>query len=197
MRRRKRRIPGEKMTDLRAAVFKLRGGLWTVLFLTVWFLAGKAGASAIAVGICLVALGQGIRFWASGCITRYRGEKIGAENLVTWGPYAFVRNPLYLGNGLIGAGWGILAGWKALCVFLGAFVVLYGIFIVPCEEEFLEKKFGEEYRNYKRKTGRFLPVWRPAMEVDGPFDVSILWKSERHSLFITLAGTAVLIASVW
>ena len=88
---------GQKMTrntdKIRKIAFKLRGGLWTALYLGVLFLAGPASIPALAAGLILVAIGQSVRFWAAGCITRYRGENVGAERLVTWGPYALVRNP--------------------------------------------------------------------------------------------------------
>ncbi len=191
---------GQKMTrntdKIRKIAFKLRGGLWTALYLGVLFLAGPASIPALAAGLILVAIGQSVRFWAAGCITRYRGENVGAERLVTWGPYALVRNPLYVGNGLIGAGWGILAGWKALLLFAAAFFVLYGVLIVPWEETFLRTKFGREYENYASRTGRFFPRKTVGFSLKGPFDHSVLWKSERHSLFVTLAGTAVLLFRV-
>ena len=186
----------KKMTavnKIRAAAFKLRGGLWTALFLGVFFLAEPVPAGSITAGLFLVALEQGVRFWAAGCITRYRGEHVGAERLVTWGPYALARNPLYIGNGLIGAGWGLLAGWKALLLFAAAFFIIYGLLIIPWEESFLRGKFGRDYEHYMERTGRYFPKrWNPE-DLDGPFDLSILWKSERHSVFVTLAGTVLLL----
>ena len=181
------------VNDIRAAAFKLRGGLWTALCLGVFFLAEPVSAGAVTAGLLLVSLGQGVRFWAAGCITRYRGEQVRAERLVTWGPYALVRNPLYIGNGLIGAGWGLLAGWKALLLFAIAFLVIYGLLIIPWEEAFLRQKFGREYERYMERTGRLFPRRWNGEDLDGPFDLSILWKSERHSVFVTLAGTVLLL----
>jgi len=184
------------MNKIREIAFKLRGGLWTALYLAVLFLAKPVSVPALAAGLILVVIGQCVRFWAAGCITRYRGEKVGAVRLVTWGPYALVRNPLYVGNGLIGAGWGILAGWKALLLFAAAFFLLYGMLIVPWEETFLRTKFGREYENYASRTGRFFPRKTEGFSLKGCFDHSVLWKSERHSLYVTLAGTAVLLYRV-
>ncbi len=185
------------MTDFRAAVFKLRGGLWTALFLAVLFLAGPVDSWALLTGLFFVALGQGIRFWAAGSILRYRGEQVGAQQLVTWGPYGLVRNPLYIGNGLIGAGWGMMAGWSAFMLFLLAFLFLYGVVIVPWEEAFLRQRFGAEYEGYVSRTGRFFPKKWTLEGLDGPFDMAVLWRSERHSVFVTLAGTALLLMKTW
>lgn len=147
-------------------------------------------------GLFFVSLGQALRFWAAGSVIRYRGEQVGAQKLVTWGPYALARNPLYMGNGLIGAGWGIMAGWEAFFLFAGAFALLYNLLIIPWEEEFLEGKFGAEYEDYQGRTGRFFPLRWSLSAIKGPFDPSILWKSERHSVYVTLAGTALLLLRV-
>lgn len=176
-----------------ANVFKLRGGLWTALYLLILFLA-RPELSQVVPSLLIVALGQFIRFWASGCIVKYRGEKVGAEQLVTWGPYSFVRNPLYVGNGLIGLGWSILAGPWVVALFLFSFFLIYGIWIVPYEESFLEEKFGAAYTDYKKTTGRFIPLSWPGKRIHGHYEWSIVWKSERHSLWVTLAGTALLLS---
>lgn len=185
-----------KLNKIRAAAFKLRGGLWTVLFLAVLTTAERASLPAIGAGLVLVVLGQGLRFWAAGSIARYRGEEVGAQRLVTWGPYALARNPLYIGNGLIGAGWGLMAGWKALLLFAAAFFVIYCLLIIPWEEAFLRQKFGGQFEEYAARTGRFSPGRFSSGAVKGPFDASILWKSERYSALVTVAGTALLAARI-
>lgn len=185
-----------RLDRVRAAAFRLRGGLWTVLFLAVLAAAEGASPGAFGAGLGLVALGQGLRFWAAGSITRYRGEEVGAQRLVTWGPYALARNPLYIGNGLIGAGWGLMAGWKALLIFALAFFVIYCLLIIPWEEEFLGRKFGSAFDEYAARTGRFFPAKLPLPPLKGPFDSSILWKSERYSVLVTLLGTGLLAARI-
>ncbi|NLK30562.1 MAG: isoprenylcysteine carboxylmethyltransferase family protein, partial [Aminobacterium colombiense] len=109
-------------------------------------------------------------------------------------PYAFLRNPLYVGNGLIGLGWALLAGPLVVALFLTSFFLIYGVWIVPYEESFLEKKFGEAYSVYRQSTGRFIPSFWPGDRLHGPYNWSIVWRSERHSLWVTLAGTALLLS---
>ena len=53
--------------------------------------------------------------------------------------------------------------------------------------------FGEEYALYVERTGRFIPRKFSMEHISGPFDTSVLWRSERHSFFVTLAGTALLL----
>lgn len=177
---------------MRAWVFKMRGGLWTLLFVLILLLARPTPRS-FALGLPLVVLGQLWRFWAAGSIGRYRGEKVGAERLTTWGPYALMRNPLYFGNGLIGLGWGLMAGPWAAGVFVAGFVVLYGLLIIPYEESFLLGRFGEAYRDYQRTTGMFFPKRDFSLrKLVGPFDWGILWRSESHTVLTTVLGTALL-----
>lgn len=193
MRKRRWRAARRSVSGLREAVFKLRGGAWTALFLLVLLFAKPTSPGALAAGLVLVALGQALRIWAAGCISRYRGETVGAVRLATWGPYALVRNPLYTGNWLIGAGWGLIAGWRALLLFLASFWLLYCAIIVPLEEEYLSGAFGAEYATYSARTGRFLPRRMSLEGLAGPFDPTVLWRSEVHSILVTLLGTAVLL----
>jgi protein-S-isoprenylcysteine O-methyltransferase Ste14 len=176
--------------SLGAWAFRFRGGLWTLFFLGVFF-SVQPDLASFLWGFPVVFLGQSLRFWAAGSIRRYRGEVVGAEELVTWGPFAWVRNPLYLGNGLIGLGWSLMAGNPYILPLYGIFfILLYPVIIIPHEESFLRKTFGEAYSSYYEKTPMLFPrrllprtLWK------GPFQVGILWKSERHSLYVTLAGT--------
>mgnify|MGYP000355140930 CR=1 FL=1 len=178
--------------------FKFRGGIWTLFFLVVLFLAKPAGGLLLS-GLAAVVAGQGIRFWAAGTITRYRGEKVGAEKLVTWGPYALTRNPLYVGNGLIGAGWCLMSGNPfAFFLFAAVFFLLYVILVIPYEESFLKHSFPEEFTEYSSRVGRFFPrVFPGAGDLAGHFDPMVLWKSERHSLWVTIAGTLLIFSRRW
>ena len=188
------------LQKLRAWAFKQRGGIWTVLFVLILALARPLPAR-IVPGLILVALGQLLRFWGVGCITLYRGEEVKAQRLATWGPYALVRNPLYVANGLLGLGWAWMSGNVPTVVFLAAFCVLYGALIVPHEEAFLARKFGREYEDYKKRVGRFVPksFSREALAHvgSGGYDASVLLKSEIHSLLVTVVGTALILSRLW
>jgi len=185
------------LIEVRKAAFKWRGGIWTAFYLVIFFLA-KPIYEGVLLGLMFVIAGQAIRFWAAGSIGLYRGVEVKASCLVTWGPYAFVRNPLYLGNGIIGLGWAMMAGGWSIPVFIVAFVLIYCFLVIPYEENFLEEKFGDEYLKYKAKTGSLVPRRLPSKEeVKGPFSFEVLLKSERHSLHVTVAGTVLLVTRLW
>jgi protein-S-isoprenylcysteine O-methyltransferase Ste14 len=178
-------------------VFRLRGGLWTALYLVILLFA-RPEISRLMPALLLVLAGQAIRFWGVGCIVRYRGEQVKAEHLTTWGPFAWIRNPLYFGNGLIGLGWSYFAGPAVVALFALSFVLIYPVFIIPHEEAFLEKQFGQAFRDYRSRTPRLFP-WKivPPNPVGGPFRKEILWTSERHTLWVTLAGSLLLFSRLW
>jgi protein-S-isoprenylcysteine O-methyltransferase Ste14 len=82
------------------------------------------------------------------------------QTLVTAGPYRFVRHPMYTTFALLWLGFALLA--QSWVVALAA-AVGYGVVVVlrtPAEERMLSERFGDEYRAYMRRTGRYLPRLR-------------------------------------
>jgi protein-S-isoprenylcysteine O-methyltransferase Ste14 len=186
------------MDNFKSLAFKYRGGIWSVLFVIVLFMARPSQAQLVP-GLALVVLGQILRFWAAGTITLYRGEEVKANRLITWGPYAFCRNPLYVANGFIGLGWCFLSGNLAtLWIFFLFFLGLYGFLVIPHEENFLSEKFPESSRSYFQNVGRFFPKAFPLVHsLRGPFSLDVLWKSERHSCLVTCVGTIAFLVLRW
>src|SRR6202044_1293304 len=94
-------------TELDAFVFARRGELLAVPAVVLALL-GRPSAFSIAVGLPLAFVGEAIRAWAvgySGVTTR--GDAVTAPALVTAGPYAYLRNPLYAGNFITALGFAI------------------------------------------------------------------------------------------
>lgn len=88
-------------------------------------------------------------------ITDSVGVRAGAT-LVESGPYRFVRHPLYLFGGLAWIGMALLTS-NALPFAFGLGAVSALVARTRVEEEVLEETFGEPYRAYRARTGRFLP----------------------------------------
>ena len=173
--------------------FKMRGGLWTLLFVIILFTASRPTPVQVAGGLTIIFLGQLWRCWAAGFIGLYRGENVKAQRLTTTGPYSLMRNPLYFGNFLIGLGWSIIAGVNAVIIFLISFYILYVLVIIPHEEKFLLAKFGREYEDYCNRTGRFFPRIFNKKDLKGNFDSKILMRSEIHTIISTLIGTLIVL----
>ncbi|HOQ67527.1 MAG TPA: isoprenylcysteine carboxylmethyltransferase family protein [Candidatus Atribacteria bacterium] len=165
-----------------AKLFPHRGTIWGALGL-VLFLFAHPHNPLFSWGIALMGLGEGLRVWGTGYIKNYRGPMQEAEKLTTAGPYAYLRNPLYLANGIIGTGIALLSGlWWSIILFWFAFYLLY-FPIIRAEESFLENKFGETYTAYARKVPRFLPHLLPYPERRGTFSWSVIEKKEIITLF--------------
>ncbi len=76
--------------------------------------------------------------------------------LVTTGPFAFTRNPMYLGLVLCLAGWAVLLGTVAPMLVVPAFFALIQYRFVLREEPFMAERFGEAYAAYKARVRRWL-----------------------------------------
>ncbi len=111
------------------------------------------------VGVCLVLLGEMIRFNGVvhiGAVSRTRKHSLGAQ-LVESGPFGVSRNPLYIGNFFIALGVVFLTGvyW-----FVPFYIILFFIQYYPIviwEEANLLKTFGDTYINYCFKIPRWVP----------------------------------------
>ena len=64
---------------MREFVFRMRGGIWTLLFLAVLFMVRASTRGQVIACLVLVVLGQVWRCWAAGCIGLYRGENVKAN----------------------------------------------------------------------------------------------------------------------
>lgn len=134
---------------------RLRGA-W-LLVLPFFYLARPTPA-LLATGGGVAVLGLALRAWAAGVIQK-------EEALSTSGPYAFTRNPLYLGSLLLAAGVVIAGGqWVFAPLVAVFFVAVYGA-TVRKEVRILEERFGSAYVEYARSVPAFLPrltPYRPA-----------------------------------
>ena len=127
---------------------------------------------------------------AAGSVTRRRSRDV--QRLVTYGIFAWLRNPLYVGNLLIWIGFVIGSG---VLWFLPVAVVLFAVeytLIVRYEEGVLESIFGGEYVAYKERTPRWLPK-PPAKVASGEHD----WTEALRSELSTFAQYAALGAAFW
>ncbi len=154
----------EAIRDVRRLVFTYRS--YTPLpFLAAMLLFAHPTPASLAAGLLLVLLGEGLRFWGVAIVgseTRTTGS-VGGTYLVTTGPYARVRNPLYVGNMMLYAGVGVMSmalfPWLLLAA-MAWFFVQY-VLIVRQEEDYLAERFGPAYEEYRKNVPRFLPRLTP------------------------------------
>lgn len=191
---------GPQGDKLRALVFKNRGALLGVpAVLLAAF--GKPSASSIALGLPLAFIGEAIRCWAvgySGVTTR--GDRVEAPRLITAGPYAYVRNPLYVGNFVSALGLALAYTGKnsfvsrasLVAASLGTAAAVYAT-IIPHEEQFLQREFGEEFALYCERVPALLPLSEPAPDGEGDYDPDVIAAAESKT-FLTLGAMLAILA---
>ncbi len=151
-------------------LFRHRTVVPVPLALTLLLLPGGTAHSDVPlVGIGLVTLGEAIRLWGVrhiGAISRTRSDRLGP--LVSSGPFAWVRNPLYLGNVALWIGFVISARLPWLApVFIAVLAFEYHA-IVRWEERLLDARLGDRYRSYVTQVPRWMPGVFSRSNRDGP-----------------------------
>jgi protein-S-isoprenylcysteine O-methyltransferase Ste14 len=158
-------------------------GILPVPFIVVPFVwHGVMTPKSLAFGLLVVAAGESLRLWgvaAAGPETRRRSRVV--TRLVTHGPFAWTRNPLYFGNFFIWTGFSLIAGLQWFIPIAVAVFALEYTPIVRYEEAVLETTFGDEYLRYKKRTRRWLPVARHDVS-RGTLRWRAAWRSERSTL---------------
>jgi protein-S-isoprenylcysteine O-methyltransferase Ste14 len=150
-----------------------------------------------ALGVLVALAGQALRFYTLGQVpegTSGQGSRLEAVTLNTRGPYAYVRNPLYVGN--LGICLGLLLIAHDPYVYLGGLLFFFGeyFFIIRAEESFLLSRFGQAYEEYLGKVPRWIPRLSPAYagRLRTEFDLRRALKKE-HNPFTAWASGAVLL----
>ena len=194
-------------TPLGNLFFKWRSYTPIPLLLATLVLA-KPTLWSISLGLLVALAGELTRIWAvsyAGGATRTLEPGVG--NLITGGPFSYVRNPLYVGNLLLSLGV-CLAAWPSkwslmiseavaipwlLPVFIIAFALQYG-FIVAVEEDTIRRSLGEVYDEYYKAVPRWLPRLTPYPK---PYpergDFKAGFRSDRRSIQTTCMVLLVII----
>lgn len=144
---------------------------------------------SLMTGVSLALAGLALRGWAAGHLAKN-------QRLATSGPYAFTRNPLYMGTLFVAAGLAIASRQPGLVVlFAAAFGLIY-LPAIELEEQHLRKLFPE-YEEYARHVPR-LGFRLPAQDSRQSFRFALYHKNEEYKAAAGfLAGAALLVWKVW
>jgi protein-S-isoprenylcysteine O-methyltransferase Ste14 len=190
------------LKSFRERIFSLRS--YTPLpFLLAMVVFAQPTALTMTVGFVVAAAGECTRFWGvayAGSLTRVTGS-VGAPEVIVAGPFARVRNPLYVGNVLTYIGIGIMSNalfpWLVLAAAIWFGFQYYQIVLL--EENFLEKEFGPAYLEFKHGVPRFIP--RLSAYVNPVQSKQWAnWKEARYSerrTFQALSIVLVLLLVLW
>jgi protein-S-isoprenylcysteine O-methyltransferase Ste14 len=157
--------------------------------------APSAAGQLVLAGVVIVLAGELIRMWGVhhiGSVSRTRSERLGP--LIDHGPFAMVRNPLYIGNILLWVGFAVSAQLLWLAPLVVVLLALEYHAIVRWEERLLESRMGENYRQYMRRVPRWIPnlAGRSTSGQDAAFSWTQTLYSERGTLIAIVAGYLLL-----
>ena len=141
--------------------FKIRSFTPVPFILALLYFARPTWRTTL-IGTLLIAIGEFLRIWSVGYAGgSTRATTLGAaRDLVTTGPYGYVRNPLYLGNFLLSFGICIVSNviWLIPILIVGYFIQYLPI--ITLEESYLLESCGSVYQTYQAQVPRFLPHFR-------------------------------------
>lgn len=171
------------MSAIASKIFKYRS-YTPIPFLLVMFFFANPNIWSIFIGLIIALAGESIRIWGvswAGSETRTTGE-VGGSFLVISGPFAHVRNPLYVGNILMYTGLGIMSfALFPYLQILGLFFFYFQYKLIVQEEElYLEKTYGKDYENYRQNVPKFFPKLK-AYKVDGMNQPEYILSKGLHS----------------
>ena len=162
------------------------GAILLVLF-------AKPNPPGIVIGLILIMMGESIRIWAAGHLQKN-------ENLTVTGPYAYVKNPLYIGSIFITAGFCILADNIYL---LAAVTFIFCFHYIPykkrVEGDRLKKIFGSRFEDYDQEVPDYLPRRTPYSKEKVSWQFKFfIENSEEGILLIIIAGILLILSrSYW
>ncbi len=161
-----------------------RGGTWVqrwrvplgFLCGTLFFALAEPRPDTLVAGGVIAFFGLCLRAWAAGHIRKNAA-------LATSGPYAYTRNPLYLGSFLLGLGFTITSGRILLGVLFAAFFLGIYLPVMRVEAATVAELFGEDYKLYARAVPLFFPrltPYRDERSTATKFNVSLYMRYREY-----------------
>jgi protein-S-isoprenylcysteine O-methyltransferase Ste14 len=147
-----------------------------------WFSDPTAASLLYGFPVCLA--GLALRGWAAGCLAKN-------QQLATGGPYAYTRNPLYIGSLLMAAGLVIAARSFGLGILAATVFGLVYLPVIQNEEQHLRKIFAG-YSDYAARVPALCPRFSPGYAQASCFRWSLYLKNQEYQ-----AGAAFVIAAVF
>ncbi|MCX6123693.1 MAG: isoprenylcysteine carboxylmethyltransferase family protein [Proteobacteria bacterium] len=178
-----RHISEMSLVEIGERLFQWRDYIAIPILIVVLFM-GHPTARTATIGTLLLLAGQALRVYAVAFLGPESNTRDGqTDRVISHGPFALVRNPLYFGNLIMVLGVLIYSG----APIIGFLTLIYFLFqyhcIVKYEESLLLAKFGEEYHQYMERVPAWIPEKLPTPE-DFPIPPSfmIAIKAEQRSI---------------
>ena len=158
-------------------------------FAILYFWLARPTVQSILIGAGLVIPGLLIRALASGQLQKN-------EQLATEGPYAYTRNPLYLGSLVLALGFALAS--RSWWIVAGIVLLFFAIYlpVIRAEEVFLRKRFPQ-FEDYARQVPRMFPRASASSKDSGAFSWDLYWKHREYNAALGAAAMmAMLLAKL-
>jgi protein-S-isoprenylcysteine O-methyltransferase Ste14 len=190
------------MQNISSLLFKYRS-YTPIPFLILMLVFYNANLWSLTIGFAIALAGEAIRLWGvswTGSETRTTGAA-GGTFLIISGPFAYVRNPLYIGNILLYLGLGVMS--FALFPYLQIIAICFFLWqyhsIIKYEEKYLRDKFGDDYTDYLKNVRSIIPRLTPYKNFSveqPPFNLKAGLRSEKRSVQAFI-GISLVIIIIW
>jgi protein-S-isoprenylcysteine O-methyltransferase Ste14 len=146
--------------------------------------------ATLFVGGAIALLGLAFRAWSAGHIRKN-------DALATSGPYAYTRNPLYLGSFVLGLGFTIASGRPLLGLLFAALFLGIYLPVMRVEASTLSQLFGDDYARYAAAVPLFIPritAYRDPKTADVKFDPGLYLRYREYQAALGLALAWIVLA---
>ena len=138
-------------------------------------------------GVAIAAIGLLLRGYAAGHLRKH-------QQLATSGPYAYTRNPLYLGSVLLAAGFCVASHSAISTVLLAAYLIAFYPVVIRREQTELKSLYGNAFDEYASRVPPFWPRISPAKSSGEHFSWALYRQNREYEAAI---GLGVAMAILW
>ncbi len=155
-----------------------------------WF--ARPQGKWLLCGIAIAILGLLLRGYAAGHLRKH-------QQLAISGPYAFTRNPLYLGSVLLAAGFTVASHSWISGLVLGAYLAVFYPVVIRREQAELQAHYGDAFVKYAEQVPAFWPRFSPAVASTEKFSWPLYRQNREYEAAIGLGVTMAILAflMVW
>ena len=150
-----------------------------------WF--ARPQVSWLLFGFAIALCGLILRAYAAGHLRKHK-------QLAVSGPYAFTRNPLYLGSTLLAAGFSVASHSWVSALLLGAYLLIFYPAVIRREQDELRALYGDAFVEYASRVPAFWPRLWPATASGERFSWPLYRQNREYEAAI---GVCVVIAVLW
>lgn len=154
------------------------------LIANVFLVFSRPTPLTLGTGISIALVGVLIRAWACGHLRK-------SSDLDVSGPYAYTRNPLYLGTFVIALGFGVASGFWWLFLLVAAYIGSIYFPVMNVEAVVLKDRLGSQYIDYAENVPLLLPRFTAWKKSDRRFDFQLYLKNGEYNAAIGFAVASI------